>query len=111
MIWHRFYSRGDRCVVLHTHTYVLNLYFRIYVGFVVCVSLLLSWWVLRGLLMLSLPNTRMYVRTCAHTHTHTHTHTQTKRRWFAYFTEFANETHGPYAIRWKQYKAHYYTMG
>jgi len=40
-----------------------------------------------------------------------HTRLQSNRHWFAYFPEFANETYGPYAIRWKQYKAHYYTQG
>ncbi len=36
---------------------------------------------------------------------------QSNRDWFAYFPEFANETRGPYALRWKSYKAHYYTQG
>jgi arylsulfatase A-like enzyme len=33
------------------------------------------------------------------------------REFFAYFPEYVTEGIGPFAVRWKKYKAHYYTSG
>lgn len=36
---------------------------------------------------------------------------QSEREMFVYFDEWADESIGPHAIRWRQYKAHFYTEG
>ncbi len=36
---------------------------------------------------------------------------QSKRDWLAYFPDDLNAEEGPYAIRWREFKAHYYTNG
>ena len=36
---------------------------------------------------------------------------QSNREFFAYLPEDADELVGPFAIRWRNYKAHYYTAG
>ena len=36
---------------------------------------------------------------------------QSNREFFAYLPEYADEMVGPYAIRWRNFKGHYYTAG